>query len=145
MERRDLLIGTGALVAAATARTVLAQQEHAHHTHREQKYSALVSTATDCVKTGAVCIDHCLDLFAQGDVSTAECARSVSQMRPVCDTLAVLAAQNSKLLSGYAKVAAEYCKYCEDECRKHEKEHEVCKSCAEACAACGKECQKAAV
>ena len=52
-----------------------------------------------------------------------------------------MAAQGSKHLAKYAKVAMEVCQDCEAECRKHESEHQVCKDCASACAACAKECK----
>jgi Cys-rich four helix bundle protein (predicted Tat secretion target) len=144
MDRRDVLLVTGAAIAAAAARSAVADEDHSHHMHHAHPYGSLAAAAAECVKTGEICIDHCLDLFAQGDKSIAACARSVTQVTPVCETLRVLATQNSKYLASYAKVAAEFCKDCENECRKHEKEHQQCKDCADACAACAKECTKAA-
>jgi Cys-rich four helix bundle protein (predicted Tat secretion target) len=150
MERRDLLIGSGAMAAALLSKLAAADEhehaaeEHHHHEHHERKYAALVATAGDCVKTGRVCADHCLDMFAEGDNSTAACARSVSQLIPVCAALQQLAAQNSKHLKHFAAVAQEICRDCERECRKHEKEHQACRDCAESCAACAKECDAVA-
>ena len=84
-----------------------------------------------------------MEILGQGDKSLAACARSVSDLTAVCAELQQLAAQNSKYLTKYAKVAMEVCQGCEAECRKHAAVHRACKDCAEACAACAKECQSA--
>lgn len=145
MERRDVLLGAGALIAAAATSAAGADEHGMHmHQHGDQKYPTLAAAAADCVKTGEICIDHCLDLFADGDTSTAACARSVNDLLSVCATLRHLATQNSKHLPKFAKVAADICRDCEKECRKHEKEHSQCRDCADSCAACAKECDKAA-
>lgn len=147
MDRREILLGAAALVAAGMGRAVRAEDEHAEHMHHHggaPANAALLAAVADCVRAGQVCIDHCLQLFAQGDNSTAPCARSVSQVVPACQALEQLAALNSKYLPRYARVVLDMCKDCEDECRKHEKEHSACKACADACAACARECQKIA-
>jgi Cys-rich four helix bundle protein (predicted Tat secretion target) len=150
MDRREILIGGGAIAAAFVAQTAGADDQdrgagaHSHHTHAARKYAALAASAADCVKTGQICIDHCLDMFAKGDNSTAACARSVNELLPVCAALQQLADQNSKYVQKYARFAQEVCRDCEKECRKHEKEHQACKDCAEACAACAKECDAVA-
>ena len=146
MDRRDLLLGAGAVAAALVSQSAQSADDHSQHAHHQAgpANKALLAAAADCVRTGQVCIDHCLELFAEGDKSTAACARSVNQLVPVCEALQELAALNSKYLARYARVALDMCKDCEDECRKHEKEHQACKDCADACAACAKECQKIA-
>jgi Cys-rich four helix bundle protein (predicted Tat secretion target) len=156
MDRRELIIGGGAMAAMLLAQMARAQDhaadgqmehmdhmdhmDHMHHAHAARKYAALAAAAADCVKTGQICADHCLEMFAQGDNSTAACARSVSQLLPICATLQQLAEQNSRYVQKYARLAQEVCRDCEKECRKHEKEHEACHNCAESCAACAKEC-----
>jgi Cys-rich four helix bundle protein (predicted Tat secretion target) len=146
MDRREILMGGGVLAALLAARAGAADEhvhdsaDHSHHVHGAQKYAALVAAAADCVKTGQVCIDHCLDMFAQGDNATAACARSVNQLLPVCAALQQLAAQNSRYLPRYASLAREICRDCEQECRKHENQHASCRDCAQSCAACAKEC-----
>jgi len=146
MDRRDVLVGGGAMAAALFAQLANAEdheqhaEEHHHHEHAARKFAALTASAADCVKTGQICADHCLEMFASGDNSTAACARSVAQLVPVCATLQQLAAQNSKYTQKYARLAQEICRDCEKECRKHEKDHQACKDCADSCAACAKEC-----
>lgn len=157
MNRRELLLGSAAVaVSALTNRAIAAdampehQHEHQSMTGHEHHHSGpmnpkLLENAADCVKSGQICIRHCLDLFSQGEQKElAACAISVNELISVCGTLQQMAASNSKNLAKFAKFAQDVCKGCEDECRKHEKKHQACKDCAEACAACAKECEKVA-
>jgi Cys-rich four helix bundle protein (predicted Tat secretion target) len=150
MDRREILVGGGALAALLLSQAGRGDEhvhdgpDHSHHVHGARRFAALAGAAADCVKTGQVCIDHCLDMFAQGDNATAACARSVNQLLPVCTALQQLAAQNSPYVQRYASLAREICRDCERECRKHEKEHQACRDCAESCAACAKECDAVA-
>lgn len=144
MDRRDMLAGAGAILAAAATQGALAQGEpHSHqHHHGKARNQALVDSAADCVSKGEVCLDHCFDVLEQGEKEMAACARSVNQLVAVCAALRSLAAQDATQLKSYAKVAMNVCKECEDECRKHEKKHQECKDCGDACATCYKECKK---
>ena len=121
------------------------QQNMITTTTTGQKNQTLINGASDCIKTGEACINHCLDLLAQGDKEMAACAKSVNELLAVCAALQRLATVDSKFLPKYAKVSAEVCEACEKECRKHEKKHKECKACADSCAACLKECKKIAV
>jgi Cys-rich four helix bundle protein (predicted Tat secretion target) len=141
MDRRHLLIATGAALAAAAV-TARADDEHAHH--HDHGSSPLVASAGHCVQTANVCLAHCFDRLAEGDRSMAECARSVTALIAVCNALEVLAAQKSPLLPKYAAVAADVCRACEEQCRKHA-EHPPCSACADACKACAAECAKVAI
>jgi Cys-rich four helix bundle protein (predicted Tat secretion target) len=140
MDRRALMMS-----AATVALTGSAAAGNAETHHHSQSGSPLVDSALHCVKTGDLCQAHCFDLLEQGDKSLAACARSVRVLVSVCDTLGVLAAQNSPLLPRYASVASDACKSCEAECRKHADKHAACKDCADACAACAQECAKVGV
>jgi len=162
MNRRELLLGSAAIVASTFTNRALAEDampehmqhehqhgpategEHAHH-HSGPTNPKLVESSADCVRTGQICIRHCLDLFAQGEQKElAACAISVNELISVCSALQQLAASNSKHLPKMAKFAMDVCKGCEEECRKHEKKHQACKDCAESCVACAKECEKIA-
>jgi Cys-rich four helix bundle protein (predicted Tat secretion target) len=102
MERRQILLSAAALVAAGMGRAALADDDHAEHMHHHAgapANAALLAAASDCVRTGQICLDHCLQLFAQGDNATAACARSVSQVVPACQALEQLAALNSKYVA----------------------------------------------
>lgn len=140
MNRRDLMTAGAALLAVST--TAHAQTAHDHHDAGVA--NPLFDAASNCVKTGLVCIDHCLQSFAAGDTSLASCARASDQMLSTCGTLAKLASVRSPYLGAMAKVALAVCQDCETECRKHADKHAACKDCAEACAACATECKKVA-
>lgn len=141
MERRQALQGVASLAALATVTASAQQEKHQHHHHGAGKYSGLVDTAADCVKTGEECLTHCHELLATGDKTLGECAKRVSELMAACNALRSLAAQNSTFVPQYAKLTMEVCNACEKECRKHAK-HAQCNACADSCAACSKECKK---
>lgn len=142
MKRRDILLGSGAAVVAALTHDALGVQKE-HHTHSPIN-QGLVTSASNCVTLGEICLDHVHEVLAKGDSSLGECARSVSELIAACTALRSLAAQNSSFVPKYAKLTAEVCKSSEAECRKFEKSHAECKACADACAACIAECAKVA-
>ena len=136
MNRRGVIAAGAALVTISGS--ALAQTSHGDNA----AVPSLFDAANNCVKAGLVCSDHCLQVFAAGDVSLAACARAVDQMQSLCGTLAKLASLRSSYLPAMAKVALIGCQDCETECRKHVDKHPPCKACAEACAACAAECKK---
>jgi Cys-rich four helix bundle protein (predicted Tat secretion target) len=136
MNRRNLIAAGAAVVTISGS--ALAQTSHEHNTTP----SSLFDAASNCVKAGLVCSDHCLQAFAAGDTSLAACARAVDEMMSLCGTLAKLASLRSSYLPAMAKVALIGCQDCEAECRKHAEKHAPCKACAEACASCAAECKK---
>jgi Cys-rich four helix bundle protein (predicted Tat secretion target) len=150
MNRRELFTTAGAAILVASS--AFAQDAghdhmmtgHDHMAMGTPPNAALVDAAALCSKTGLVCINHCLESFAAGDIALAGCARSVDQMLSVCGALAKLASTNSPHLPAMAKVALAMCQDCETECRKHADHHAECKACADACAACAEECKKIA-
>ncbi|SEQ85542.1 twin-arginine translocation signal/Cys-rich four helix bundle protein [Solimonas aquatica] len=151
MQRRKFLTAATAAVASSVISAAWAEDKMPdeagmhHHHHMAEAYPPIAATAADCIKTGQVCIDHCLSLLGQGDTSIVGCARSVQQMLPICAALQQLAVQKSAYLPAMAKVALQACRDCEKECRKHADKHPQCKACAESCLACAKECEKLAV
>jgi Cys-rich four helix bundle protein (predicted Tat secretion target) len=140
MNRRDVIAAGAALVTISGSAWAQASHDHGDHTAG----SPLFDAASNCVKAGFVCSDHCLEAFAAGDTSLATCARAVDQMLSLCGTLAKLASLRSFYLPAMAKVALIGCQDCEKECRKHAEKHAPCKACAEACSACAAECEKMA-
>ncbi|MDC0717572.1 Csp1 family four helix bundle copper storage protein [Nannocystis bainbridge] len=109
--------------------------DHGDHAGHHAGDDATLTVATDCLKTGEVCVQHCFVLLGQGDTSMAACARSAHEMLAVTRALLVLAAGPSEHLPAQAKVALAVGERCEAECRKHEAKHPACKACAEACKA----------
>lgn len=145
MNRRELLIGAGAVLAAGAAGSMAeAAGGHEHHHHgMGGGYSALIDAATECHKVAMACESHCFDTFAKGDTSLAECAREVNEMMALCDATVRSASLNGKQTKNLIKLCMEAGKSCEDECRKHQKKHDICRVAADACAKCVEECKKA--
>ena len=143
--RRDLLKGAvvaSAAMATGASNTVFGSSyDHMHHSNSN---TAVVDTALDCIKTGQACLDHCFQLFKQGDNSVADCADKVTEMLAMCNALSQMASYQSKHLASVAKVCAAVCKDCKKACEKHAKKHEACKACAKSCEDCIKECEKIA-
>ena len=156
MNRRDVIAAAGfAAVVAASGRALAEDQpaaakpegaphEHEQHEHHDHTvaHCALIAAAYDCIKTGNLCLAHCLESFTKGDTELAGCAKSVDQMLATCAALAKLAATGSPHTAAAAKLALAICKDCEKECRKHADKHPTCKACAESCKACAAECEK---
>jgi Cys-rich four helix bundle protein (predicted Tat secretion target) len=133
LSRRELLLGLGAVAAAAGAGNVMAAMEgHDHSRHTAQQPDVLAAT-NDCLDRGRRCIAHCLVSFREGDTSLADCAAKVHEMQAICEGFAYLLASNSTYVKAYAGVCEQACRDCEKECRKHEK-HIECTACADACA-----------
>lgn len=141
LSRRDALRGAAAVGAALAAGSALAEKGH-HHGHN--KHGSLVQSALDCQNTGHSCVNHCVDLFKDGDTSVAECADRVNEMLAMTAALAKVASYDSESLGKLAAVCMEVCENCEQECRRHEKHHAQCKACADSCANCAAECKKVA-
>ena len=128
MNRRELLVGAGALALAATAHAAPPKDKPA------EGGGALGDAAVDCQKKAEACLTHCLNMFAAGDTSMAACAAAVRETIATSAALATLAAAGSKHAKALAKVCADVCKDCEAECRKHQAKMPVCRECADACA-----------
>ena len=92
MNRRELLLGAVAMTAAATAGKAFAA-EHDHmnmdhmnmaHDHKSTRNDKLIAAASDCVLKANICLQHCIDLLGQGDMTMSACAKSSSQVAAVC-------------------------------------------------------------
>jgi Cys-rich four helix bundle protein (predicted Tat secretion target) len=126
------------MAGAAGGTAVLAQHGHHHGGGSTIQHHKLAATAGDCVLKGQECVDHCINVIKAGDVSIADCMRSVEELIAACNALRVLTISNSKNLRVLARAVDAVCQTCEIECRKHER-HEACKICGESCLACSKE------
>jgi Cys-rich four helix bundle protein (predicted Tat secretion target) len=150
INRRELLVGVGALAVAASAGAAFAADKGGHDKHAADKHAAmagkkdegLVETSLDCLKKGEACIKHCLDTFAAGETMMAECAAKAQEMVVVCQGLSYLASYNSKHLKKYVAACIDVCTDCEAACRKHAEHAAPCKECADACLKCIEQCRK---
>ena len=147
MQRRDALVGAGAIAMAALVNRALAEEhQHDHaHMHGDNKYQALIDAAGACVQKGQACVAHCNKLLGEGDKDMWECQSTAMQTLAICSALQELGNLHSPQLAKVAAAASEICKACQVECRKHEDKHASCKECGEACAACAKQCDALAV
>jgi Cys-rich four helix bundle protein (predicted Tat secretion target) len=144
-ERRNLL--KGATVAAATmalGATTVEAGEHHHHHHGTRKNQEVIDATLQCVKDGRACLDHCIILLKEGDMTMAKCTETVTEMLVMCDAMSQMATYDSKYAAQLAAICVKTCKDCEEQCAKHEKKHAACAACAKSCRACIKACKKIA-
>ncbi len=144
LTRREVLIGASAVLAATTAPNVFAMGDEHNHGNHMAKHRKLVESALHCMRDGEACMDHCLGLFKQGDISVADCAASVAEMLAMCSALQKMASHDSRHIGELANVCLKVCKDCEKQCKKHAKKHESCAACARSCQDCIKECKRVA-
>jgi Cys-rich four helix bundle protein (predicted Tat secretion target) len=141
MNRRDVLMGAGALALAAVAKAAPKDKPAEAHRH-EGAMSPLVDASAECLKKGEACQQHCFTLLGGGDTSMASCAESVRDMLASVRSVFTLASAGSKHTRVVAKACAELCKDCEAECRKHADKHQPCHDCMDACARMQQEISK---
>lgn len=146
--RRNLL-KTATVAAASIAlgsTTSQAASDHNHHGHHHaaNKNQQIIDTTLQCVKDGRACLDHCIMLLKQGDMTMANCTETVSEMLVMCDAMSQMTTFDSKYIAKLASICVQTCKDCEKECAKHEKIHAACAACAKSCRACIKACKKIA-
>jgi len=152
VDRREMLkVAAGGVMLAATGNSAFAAEsakhQHAGHQHMAtsgNENQSLIDAASESVKRGQACLNHCIEALSHGDTELGKCAMLVNDMLAACVAIEQLANYNSPHLAKMAGVAMEICRDCEAECRKFEKVHDVCRSSAEACKACFNECKKIA-
>jgi Cys-rich four helix bundle protein (predicted Tat secretion target) len=160
MDRRDFVMMGATVAAAAVSGRALAADEpkaekHDHAAHMAGgktpslpagavKNAAIVDAAADCIKSGEVCLEHCLEALRLGDASMVRCSKTVSAMLPMCRTILALAVQDATHLREAARVCAKICRDCEVACKEHAEHHEACRRCFESCRRCAEACEKAA-
>ena len=139
VNRRDMIVASGALAAAASAGSqVLAagDADHAHHHFAKGLNQPLLAAMSQSVQAGQVCLHHCVESMKAGDTTLAKCLAAVQDMVAVCTAGGALTAFQSPFLKDLLKVSLQVCEACEAECRKHAQTHPECKACGEACVAC---------
>ncbi|WP_374595190.1 four-helix bundle copper-binding protein [Aquabacterium sp.] len=148
MNRRIVIGSVGFAAFAGLARSALAQHEHHDHAgasapvnQAPSKFAALVAATSDCAAKGQACLAHCIALLSDGDKSLGKCAKTVSQVVPLCTALQNLAAQDSSYTRALAKVALDACIECAEACKPHAEHHAQCKACYESCLECIKQCK----
>ncbi|MBI4827567.1 MAG: Csp1 family four helix bundle copper storage protein [Nitrospinae bacterium] len=150
MNRRELLIGTGAAALAALSSTVAARaapQADPHAGHKMaaagNKYAAVIAASMECQKVAMECENHIYQTFAAGDTSLAKCAALIAEMQAICHATAKAASLDSARAKALIKACMESGQDCEKECRSHAAKHDICRVTADACKKCVEECKKA--
>lgn len=134
VSRRELLLGAGAVLAAAAAGPAGAAIAGHDHSKHSPVHPQLLDATNICLNKGERCIAHCLTSFREGDLELADCAAKVHEMQAICGGFSYLLAASSHYLAQYRGVCETVCKDCAKECRKHDG-HIECRQCAEACEA----------
>jgi Cys-rich four helix bundle protein (predicted Tat secretion target) len=145
MDRRHFMVAGASVIAAGAVTQAFAQEQGAGGKGTAPgaaKNKELVDAAADCVKTGNVCLEHCLHLLRNGDKSIAKCSASVSQLVPMCRALEALAIQDATQLKAHAATCGKVCRECEEACKVHASHHESCKRCMDSCKRCAEACEK---
>ena len=140
-DRRNLLKGVTVAAAAIALGTNALASGHEHHHHMGNPNQNIIDSTMQCVKDGRACLDHCILLLKQGDMTMANCTETVTEMLVMCDAMAQMVTFDSKHVAKLASICVQTCKSCEKECAKHEKIHATCAACAKSCRACIKACQ----
>jgi Cys-rich four helix bundle protein (predicted Tat secretion target) len=141
VNRRDMILGVGAIASVAVSGTAWASDAHDHAGHAHV-HSTLVDALANCTASGEVCVSHCLATFAEGDTALAACAAKVQEMLAVCSALSHLAASNSSHFGDMAKVCSTVCEDCSKQCNEHADKHAAYRNCMEACDAVVAELKK---
>ena len=140
IERRNLILGAGALLGTAAVGPVFASGGSHNHGGGD---NALLNSALDCMKTSQQCFAHCLTEFKQGKTDMADCAQAVHESAIICEALWGMTSVGSKHLKKVAAACLDVCKTCEKECDKFAKKHAVCKDCRDSCTDLIKQIKKA--
>lgn len=138
--RRNIILGATAVATAAslglsTSANAAMDHKHMHHAIPAGRQK-VIDSASQCIKDGQACVQHCIDMFKMKDTSMAQCADTVQEMLATCTALSQLASYDSKHLKDFAKTCINVCKDCKKECDKHADKHAACKACADSCKDC---------
>ncbi|MFT3713784.1 MAG: Csp1 family four helix bundle copper storage protein [Archangium sp.] len=146
INRRDV-VTAGAAATAVFSMSALAHDDKAAKTPTPPSgiaaHQAVYDATLECLRTGTVCLDHCIRSLSTGSTMMAECAGTVRAMLATCEATRDLAMLDNKNFKALAAVCAKVCRDCEAACKKHSGMHAECKACMESCAKCAEACEKA--
>jgi Cys-rich four helix bundle protein (predicted Tat secretion target) len=108
-------------------------------------FAKLAQVASDCVRTGYACINHCEKELALGRLKMAKCNSASHEMVAIAQAMLLLASYNSPRALKMVPLFQEACKSCGDSCLEHKIHwsmgmHLECKACYEACVQAEKVC-----
>lgn len=148
MERREFIstLGAstlGAVAAAASVSSALAEDKKPVAHHHPAQYKALSDAAAKCVLDGNNCLRHCFGMLSMDDTSMAACTKATFDTIAGCAALESLSSVNSPFTPTMAKAVAAICEACKKECDKFPEVAE-CNAMGAACKTCAEECHKIA-
>jgi Cys-rich four helix bundle protein (predicted Tat secretion target) len=167
-DRREFLVksvgvGLSAIAASQIGSALISSADAAEKTSAMEKASAaeglppatgpasdamfarLAQVASDCVRTGYACINHCEKELALGRLKMAKCNSASHEMVAIAQAMLLLASYNSPRALKMVPLFQEACKSCGDSCLEHKIHwsmgmHLECKACYEACVQAEKVC-----
>jgi len=145
INRRQFVTGTAAaavLMSSSSLQAATHDHSQMHGGHNQN--NALIDDALACIKTGEICMAHCVSSLKSGETELAKCLETAQAAVQACQLLVSFAANNSSHLPALAKLCVDVCGDCAKECKKHAKKHKTCKDCFDACEACVESCKKVA-
>lgn len=146
MDRRELLVAAGMIGVASSGALGKGEGKTEHKRLNSNPHlEGFLRASSECMRTGEVCLSHCMRLLGQGDVSMAECNATVHNMLAVCSaTMKVATYQTSsaEMIKKLVQACAEYCQACAASCEKHASHHAECKNCMESCKSCADACNR---
>src|SRR3954469_1630848 len=108
MNRREWIVGAGAVALASVAKAAPKDKPAAEH-HHDAPAGGLVDATADCHKKAELCLSHCIGMLSTGDTSMAACAARVRDTLASSEALLALASAGSKYTKAMAKVCADIC------------------------------------
>lgn len=156
LTRKELITQSAALLAFASAGSLLAKESgHKHHesSKKSEKPASgspkkidrkALEAASKCILNAEICLSHCEENLSTGDTMLADCLKTVKDTLALCKAFVSMGASNSPLTKEVAAICIKACEACEKECRVHESHHEICKNCADSCKECIVELKKVA-
>ncbi|WP_061224421.1 four-helix bundle copper-binding protein [Leptospira weilii] len=150
LTRKELITQSAALLAFASAGSLLAKESN--HKHPESKKSEknlskkldrkILEAASKCALSSEICLTHCDESLSSGDTMLADCLKAVKDTLALCKAFVSLGSSHSPFAKEIAAICIKACEVCEKECRVHESHHEICKNCADSCRECIMELKK---
>ena len=140
MNRRNILKASSIAAATVISGKALANKHH-KKSNTKHPYGKVLQSTEDCITTGAICHQHCVESLISGSTSMKDCIVAVENMLVACEAMQKFSAQKSKFAKSLAKLCIQACEECAEACKPHRSHHQECRDCYEACLDCIKACK----
>ncbi|EMM88490.1 hypothetical protein LEP1GSC039_3167 [Leptospira santarosai str. 2000027870] len=138
LTRKELITQSAALLAFASAGSLLAKESDQNHSKskKSERYledREILELASKCILNSEICLAHCDESLSSGDTMLANCLKTVKDTLVLCKAFVSLESSHSPFAQKIAVTCIEACQICEKECRTHESHDRICKNCADSC------------